>query len=132
MSEQRQRQSSFQVSAVHHITLVVGDLSQTRWFYEDLLGLEPISRPDYDFAGAWYRCGEIEIHLLVAEEHAPPSRRHVAFQVDDFDRVIRTLDHQRVRVVGGPGRRPHDGTRYVFLQDPAGNLVEVASPGASG
>ena len=28
--------------------------------------------------------------------------------------------------LSGPGVRPHDGTRYVFVHDPDGNLIELA------
>ena len=117
------------ITRVSHITLVTDDLEQSSAFYEKFLGLTPIARPDYDFAGAWYQCGELEIHLLVAEEHMRPSRRHIAFEVADFDRVITSLDLERVHVASGPGVRPHDGTRYVFVHDPDGNLIEIASPG---
>ena len=114
---------------VSHITLVTGDLERASAFYEKFLGLQPIPRPDYDFAGAWYRCGDLEIHLIAAEEHPRPSRRHIAFEVANFDRVITSLDRERVRVASGPGVRPHDGTRYVFVHDPDGNLIELAKPG---
>lgn len=119
------------IRAVHHITLVVRDLEEARHFYEQFLGLSPVDRPDYDFAGAWYRCGDTEVHLLVAEEHPGPSRRHVAFETGDFDRVLRSLDSARVHVVGGPGVRSHDGTRYVFVQDPGGNIIEIVEPGSN-
>ena len=115
---------------VSHITLVTGDLERASAFYEKFLGLQPIPRPDYDFAGAWYRCGDLEIHLIAAEEHPRPSRRHIAFEVANFDRVITSLDRERVRVASGPGVRPHDGTRYVFVHDPDGNLIELAKHGA--
>ena len=113
------------IKRLTHVTLVVGDLSRSRAFYEKFLGFTPVSRPDYDFEGAWYQCGDLEIHLLVAEEHPVPSRRHVAFEVDDFDRVMTSLDRERMHVASGPGVRPHDGTRYVFLHDPGGNLIEI-------
>ena len=115
---------------VSHITLVTGDLERASAFYEKFLGLQPIPRPDYDFAGAWYRCGDLEIHLIAAEEHPRPSRRHIAFEVANFDRVITSLDRERVRVASGPGVRPHDGTRYVFVHDPDGNLIELDKHGA--
>lgn len=129
MADPKSSEPRLGITGVNHITLVVGDLEPARMFYEQFLGLEVVSRPDYDFGGTWYRCGEVEVHLLVAEEHPDPSRRHIAFQTNDFDRVIASLDNARVRVVGGPGVRPHDGTRYVFLQDPGGNLVEISTAG---
>jgi catechol 2,3-dioxygenase-like lactoylglutathione lyase family enzyme len=118
------------VSGISHISLVVDDLERSRPFYEGFLGLQPLPTPEGAGRAAHYRCGQTEIHLLPAEEHPRPSRRHVAFLVDDFDRVLHALDSQRVRIAGGPMRREHDGSRYVFFQDPDGNLIEVTeSPG---
>ena len=57
--------NALKIRGVHHITLVVSDLERSRPFYEKLLGLAPISRPEYDFEGAWYACGGLEVHLLV-------------------------------------------------------------------
>ncbi len=119
----------FNITGVHHITLVVRNLDQARSFYEKFLGLRPMPRPEYDFNGSWYRCGDLEVHLLVAEEHSGPSRRHIAFEVSDFDQVLKSLDREWVRIVGGPGTRTHDGTRFVFCQDPDGNLIEITAPG---
>lgn len=117
------------IKGVHHITLVVSDLDRARPFYEKFLGLKPIPRPDYDFEGAWYQCGGLEVHLLVAEEHPGPSRRHIAFEVSDFERVLKSLDGEWIRIVGGPGKRPREGNRFVFCQDPDGNLIEITCPG---
>lgn len=117
------------IKGVHHVTLVVSDLSKAVHFYEKFLGLEPISRPNYDFDGQWYHCGNIEIHLLVAEEHPRPSRRHIAFEIEDFDKIVARLDSERVHIASGPGIRTHDGTRFVFVHDPAGNLIEINCPG---
>ena len=120
--------SALNIKGVHHVTLVVGDLTRAESFYGKFLGLQPIPRPDYDFQGTWYRCGNLELHLIVAEEHPPPSRHHIAFEVADFDNVLKVLDSGRVHIVGGPARRLHDNSRYVFCQDPDGNLIEITSP----
>ncbi len=116
------------IRRAHHITLVVNDLDRARWFYEKFLGLQPVRRRTQIFEGATYRCPNLEIHLLVAEEHPAPSRRHVAFEVIDFDRVVKSLDAERVRIAGGPGRREHDGSRFVYCRDPDGNLIEIVCP----
>ena len=60
------------ITRVSHITLVTGNLERASAFYEKFLGLQPIPRPDYDFAGAWYSCGDVEIHLILAEEYPVP------------------------------------------------------------
>ena len=116
------------VTGVSHISLVVGDLDTARGFYEGFLGLQPMPTPDGADRATHYHCGQTEIHLLLAEEHPRPSRRHVALLVKDFDRVLRALDRQRVHISGGPMRRAHDGSRYVFCHDPHGNLVEITGP----
>ena len=59
----------------------------------------------------------------MVEEYPAPSRRHIAFRAADFDRVLKALDAGRVNVVGGPGTRPHDSSRWVFCQDPDENLL---------
>ena len=50
---------------LQHVGLVVSDLERSRRFYADALGLEEVPRPpNFTFAGAWFRFGEHEIHLL--------------------------------------------------------------------
>ena len=119
---------SFEVTGIHHTTLVVPDPEAARGFYGEVLGLTPIERPDYDFEGAWFQCGDIEFHLIVAEEHLAPSRRHLALAVDDFDACLDQLRQNGVRLVGGPGTRPHSGRSFAFCKDPDGNLIEITGP----
>jgi catechol 2,3-dioxygenase-like lactoylglutathione lyase family enzyme len=105
-------------------------LARANSFYGGFLGLPPIQRPHADVQVAYYRCGDAEVHLLVAEEHPRPTRRHIAFEVSDFDRVLKSIDGEWVRIVGGPGTRRSDGGRFVFVQDPDGNLIEITCPPA--
>ena len=118
----------FTISGIHHVTLVVGDLEAARAFYGNILGLPPIDRPDYKFEGAWFVCGEIELHLLLAEEHPTPSRRHLAIMVDNFDECISSIRSNGVAIVGGPGVRPHNGRSFAFCKDADGNLLELSGP----
>jgi catechol 2,3-dioxygenase-like lactoylglutathione lyase family enzyme len=56
--------------AFHHIALSVTDMDRATWFYSEVLGLEKIERPPFDFGGAWYQLGEHTLHLIVH----PPTR----------------------------------------------------------
>jgi catechol 2,3-dioxygenase-like lactoylglutathione lyase family enzyme len=57
--------------AFHHIALSVTDMDRATWFYSEVLGLEKIERPPFDFGGAWYQLGDHTLHLIVH----PPTRR---------------------------------------------------------
>jgi glyoxylase I family protein len=118
----------FTISGIHHVTLVVGDLEAARAFYGKILGLPVLDRPNYEFEGAWFRCGPIELHLLLAEEHQDPSRQHFAVEVDKFDECIASIRCAGVGIVGGPGVRPHNRRSFAFCKDPSGNLIELSGP----
>lgn len=55
---------------LHHVTITVTDLNRARRFYAGVLSLEEIERPAFEFAGAWYRLGDQQLHLIVH----PPTR----------------------------------------------------------
>jgi catechol 2,3-dioxygenase-like lactoylglutathione lyase family enzyme len=119
---------TFGICGIHHVTQVVKDLAVAKEFYGGTLGLATLDRPDYDFEGAWFGCGQIEFHLIVSEEHPGPSRRHLAIEVDDFDACISSVRTAGVGIVGGPGVRPHNGRSFFFCKDPSGNLIEMSGP----
>lgn len=122
--------NAFNIGGLHHVTVVVGDLEAAVAFYGNILGLPPIDRPDYEFEGAWFALGPVELHLLLAEEHPTPSRRHLAIEVNDIDECVAALRAAGVGIVGGPGVRPHNGRSFAFCKDPSGNLIELSGPPA--
>jgi glyoxylase I family protein len=111
------------VAGIHHVSINVSDTDQALHFYCDVLGLEQLPRPDFGFGGAWLDAGHgRQVHLI--EGDVPPALgQHVAFQVDDVDRVVEQLRAQGIAIddaksVGGTP------TRQAFAHDPDGNLVE--------
>ena len=126
------------VKTIDHVTLVVKDLEQSRKFYEDLLGMQAIGRPDFGFAGLWFESGTRQIHLVLeTPESGPaglppfegthPSRGlHFAFEVESCDEAAEQLTDMKIPIVAGPKSRP-DGARQLYIHDPDGHLVEICS-----
>jgi catechol 2,3-dioxygenase-like lactoylglutathione lyase family enzyme len=50
---------------LHHILIGVNDLERSRKFYRDVLELEEIASPPFDFPGLWFRTGDAEQHLHI-------------------------------------------------------------------
>lgn len=123
---------------LQHVGLVVSDLDRSRRFYGEALGLEEVPRPpNFTFAGAWFRSGDHEIHLLAeadttgragVEDPGPGAAfglsSHIALEVDDLDRACARLAQAQVSLIGGPMPRG-DGVTQVFFRDPDGYVLEL-------
>lgn len=120
-----------EIESLHHIALIVTDLSRAKAFYGELLGLRELPRPAFDFEGAWYALGDRQLHLIVH----PPARAlrgtteidsrdgHFAVRVADYDA---TLAHLRSRGVQVRESR-HNVTPWaqIYITDPDGNIIEL-------
>lgn len=116
-----------------HASLLVSDLSRSRAFYEDVLGLVPSpARPEMSFAGVWYDVGRGQIHLINLPSPDPVQGRpehggrdrHTALGVARWEALKARLDK-----VGVSYTLSRSGRRALFVRDPDGNaleLVEVA------
>jgi catechol 2,3-dioxygenase-like lactoylglutathione lyase family enzyme len=133
-----QAENPLQVKAFDHITLVVADLDATRNFYVDVLGMTECERPDFDFPGAWFGVGKVQIHATTASElagqagwadrHVKSVSRghHFAFEVQDLDRALQLVHRLGIAIGDGPKTRP-DGARQLYIYDPDQHLVELFS-----
>ncbi|MDX1682937.1 MAG: VOC family protein [Phycisphaeraceae bacterium] len=116
------------VKELNHVALHVADLAASDHFYEQVLGLERMDRPDFDFPGRWYRLGTTqELHLIARDpsHDTPPVERHYALLIDDDDAFARRLDEHDVEY-RGPRPRP-DGATQIFLRDPDGHVIELCT-----
>jgi catechol 2,3-dioxygenase-like lactoylglutathione lyase family enzyme len=110
------------LQGIHHVSINVSDVSSAREFYVDVLGLELLDRPDFDFPGAWLRSGEQEVHLIGIDSGPPLKEQHFAFRVDDLESVRKSLE--------AAGRRCSEPSEIAgiclqaFTRDPSGNLIE--------
>jgi len=121
---------------VHHISFAVTDLDRSLGFYRDLLGCEPIPRPDLGFPGAWLRAGESEVHLLVKPEgfeagtnpgRLNPLANHHAFGIEDYEKVLGVLRERGVEVLQTSAERGQ-----MWILDPDGNVIELIAQVSGG
>ena len=127
------------VKTLDHVTLVVKDLERSHAFYAGVLGMQPVERPKFSFAGSWFQAGKTQIHLILEHPESGPAgvpipqqllgmsrTHHFAFEVDDAHAATETLRQKGIPVVSGPKNRP-DGMIQVFATDPDGHVVELCS-----
>ena len=112
---------------LNHVAVHVADVERSCAFYRDVLRLEMISRPAFDFPGAWFRLGAAqELHLIGRRmESVPPVNvnNHFALRVDDLAAWEKHL--QEVRAAFRPRKQRPDGAWQIFLRDPDGHFVEL-------
>lgn len=112
------------ITGVHHVQVAIpaGAEPAARHFYGQLLGMPEIAKPSSlgDRGGAWFACGEQQIHCGV-EAEAPADRRHPAMLTDDLDSLRQRLIAAGVTTVED---RQIPGFRRFYARDPFGNRLE--------
>ncbi len=59
---------AIKIKGLNHYAIAVLDLEKSITFYHYILGFDFLTRPDFDFEGAWLDCGNgISLHLIVQE-----------------------------------------------------------------
>ena len=123
--------SSIAITRLDHIQINVTDLARAKRFYGETLEFSEVPRPSsFDFDGAWYRIGEMDLHLVVRAPE-PESDAHVCFWVADVHGAARRLE-----AVGQPvawqERLKIPGVDRFFLRDADGNRIEIQGPDGTG
>jgi catechol 2,3-dioxygenase-like lactoylglutathione lyase family enzyme len=118
--------------------------ASSRW-YAELLGADALSdHPHREVYDRIWRSGRIllQLHAWDAEDHpnlvnvdaAPPGHGVVLwFQLEDFDAAIERARRLKAEIIEEPHFNPAPQHREIWLRDPDGYVVVVASPdGESG
>lgn len=92
---------------LQHVQLAMptGEENRARAFYVGVLGMREISKPPVLAArgGAWFRSGQVELHLGVEDGFRSARKAHPGILVTDLDALARRLADSGIEV------RPDDG-----------------------
>lgn len=114
---------------LHHVNVLVDELAAAVDFYRDVLGLEPTATPDQGFPSQFFRFNDTQQLHMNQIPDARSFRAHFCIVVPDFEGVFRrALSAGAVDLrPWGKIRRLPSGKLQMFVRDPSGNLIEVAS-----
>jgi lactoylglutathione lyase len=120
------------VKKLLHTRMRVSDLDQTIRFYTDVLGLEVLERKVSPRGSQLAFLKVPNSEELIELTSFPPSGPvtvqedlvHLAFQVENLDDTIASLNAKGIKVTDGP-TRTSSGSRFIFIDAPDGYEVEL-------
>ena len=129
------------IQAIHHVSITVRDLERSRRFYRDVLCLEPIERPPFNFPGAWFAVpGGQQVHLIVhdgatfrGEKGVDTRDGHFAIRVGSYRDAVEFLRSKGYREdapeldIFKMRLQPHAtaGFPQIYVLDPDRNMIEI-------
>ncbi|MBD1998575.1 VOC family protein [Leptolyngbya sp. FACHB-541] len=128
--------------AIHHMTISVADVEAASQWYSEKLGFTETRRVVLDNGNvqiAWMEIPGFRVDLAQVqgsvrpeEQNAVPPQhmlsqgwRHLAFAVDDVDRVYEILSDRGVEFISPPATYDPPGIRIVYFKDIDGNILEL-------
>lgn len=120
------------VKKLLHTRMRVSDMDQTIAFYTDVLGLEVLERKTSPRGShlAFLRVPNSDELIELCSfppsgpVHVQQDLVHLAFQVENLDDTIASLNKKGVRVTDGP-TNTSSGSRFIFIDAPDGYEVEL-------
>ena len=115
---------------MRHVALKVRDITRSRHFYENFLGMEVVWEPDYQNVYLSSGCDNLALHE-VPQSLATSAREqqldHVGFVVETIDRVRELEEEFRAKGVEiiHPFKIHRDGSASFYCADPDGIVIQM-------
>lgn len=116
------------IKAFNHVALQVSDVNRSADFYAQVLGLQEIPIPAFDYPVRWFSLGQNrELHLIGRQEQGSISTgirgNHFALEVADMLQAEKHLQEYGIKYM--PVKLRPDGIKQLFLTDPDGHYIEL-------
>lgn len=113
--------------AIHHVQLAMppGREKEARLFYGEMLGLEEVPKPPNlaKRGGAWFRSGDVLVHLGIDTNFHAAMKAHPAFLCEKYDALLRRLRQHNVEIISD--EQLIDERAHSYVSDPFGNRLEI-------
>jgi catechol 2,3-dioxygenase-like lactoylglutathione lyase family enzyme len=109
-----------------HVALAmpIAQEDRARAFYAGILGFEELPKPAElaSRGGAWFRSGDVQVHLGVERDFRPATKAHPALRTSEYEALLNRLKNNGIEILheSHTGGQPHC---YIF--DPFGNRIEL-------
>lgn len=106
-----------------HVSMPPEQEAAMRHFYEHILGLNEIPKPEVikPNGGIWYQLGDLQLHVGI-EAEVVRSKRHVALEVDSLNQWQKHLQANGIALHEEPSI---PGFTRLSCWDPGGNRWEL-------
>ena len=115
--------TGLQITQIDHVSVIITDLTRSRRFYREVLGLPEIAKPrTFDFRVLWFDLGNQQLHLLHKDEPDSLSPRHFALRVADIQAARSHFQECDIPI---QETTPIPYCDRFFVFDPDGNRIEI-------
>lgn len=129
------------IGIIDHVGIAIKNLDETLKFYEDVLGIKCSGQEvveEQKVKVAFLPLGESEIELLESTTEDGPIAKfiekkgegiqHIAFRVDDIEKILEELKAKGVRLIDEKPRYGAGGAKIAFLhpKSTSGVLIEIS------
>ncbi len=124
--------SRIKILTINHVGIAIKDRAACMTMYRDLLNINVIPHQIDGNTLGWTELQDGSmIHVIDPPKSIGPrgdGRQHVAFEVADIDATAEALTEADIEIIEEIGTR-HDGQQFLFIYDPDGNRIEIATRG---